>query len=479
MPEQATKTDRQTHSILVLDDEKRQQEIMALVLRDAGLEVTTTGSPVEGLQLVETGSFDVILTDLRMPGMDGIEFLKSARKLRPSQVIVVITAHGSVPSAVEAMKHGAFHYLTKPLNRDQLLIVVEKAVEHVALIKENQAYRSDVESRYSVENIVGKDGRMLEVERLIRKVAPGNTTVMIYGESGVGKELVARALHQISPRSGLPMYSLNCAAIPENLLESELFGYEKGAFTGAVARKKGLVEEASGSTLFLDEIGDLGLPLQGKILRMLQEREVQRLGSNEKIKVDVRIISATHRDLARMIAEEKFREDLYYRLNTFPIVVPPLRERKTDIPLLVEHFLRQLRSTGSAQPTRVSSAAMARMMSYGWPGNVRQLASAIERAVILAEGETIEEEDLPPEVRAAPAPSGDLAWVQLPSEGVNLEQLEKHLLTQAMERSGGVMAKAARLLGLTYRTLQYRLEKYELLDREKAEAADATEPGAK
>ncbi len=450
-------------SILVLDDEKRQQDILALILRDEGFEVATTGSPSQALQMVESGGYDLVLTDLRMPGMDGVEFLQSARKLQPAQVIVVITAHGTVPSAVEAMKKGAFHYLTKPLNRDELILTVQRALTQVSLIRENELFKSQLQDRYSLESIVGEHGRMQELFRLIRKVAPTNTTVMIYGESGVGKELVARAVHQLSPRAPHPLFSLNCAAIPETLLESELFGYEKGAFTGAVARKKGLLEEASGSTLFLDEIGDLGLPLQGKLLRALQEREIQRLGSNEKIRLDVRVIAATHRDLTRMIAEEKFREDLYYRLNIFPIVVPALRDRPTDIPLLVRHFVEK--HAGSSKVKQVSPKALQKLLNYKWPGNVRELESAIERAAILSDTDRIEEKDLPPEV-VAPSVTGagtDLDWIQLPDEGVDFEQLERHLLVQAMEKSGGVMAKAARLLGLSYRTLNYRLEKYGLL----------------
>jgi len=361
------------------------------------------------------------------------------------------------------MKKGAFDYLTKPLNREELLVLVERAVTQANLIRENQLFRNQLEERCSIENIVGRHGRMQEVFRLIRKVAPNSTTVMIYGESGVGKELVARAVHQLSPRAAKPMFSLNCAAIPEALLESELFGYEKGAFTGAFARKKGLLEEASGSSLFLDEIGDLGLPLQGKLLRVLQEREIQRLGSSERIKVDVRIISATHRDLGKMIGEQKFREDLYYRLNTFPIVIPPLRERVTDIPLLVEHFVKKYKSVASHDAKRVSPRAMQRLLTYSWPGNVRELESAIERAMILTEGEEIEETDLPAEVRAPVVPQTTFDWIELPDQGVNFEELEKHLLVQAMQKSGGVMTKAARLLGMTYRTLNYRLEKFGLV----------------
>lgn len=449
-------------SILVLDDEKRQQGILSLILKDAGYDVTATGSPAEALQKVEEIGFDLILTDLRMPGMDGIQFLEKIKSSRPQQIILVITGHGTIQSAVTAMKKGAFHYLTKPIQKDELLLFVERALEQGRLIQDNSLLRLQLRQNYSIENMIGKHGRMQEVFQLIHKVAPGNTTVLIYGESGSGKELVAKAIHQSSPRSSSPMRAINCAAIPETLLESELFGYERGAFTGAYARKKGLLEEASGSTLFLDEIGDLGLALQGKILRVLQEQEIQRLGGKDTIQVDVRIISATHRDLDKMVADGAFRDDLYYRLNIFPIVIPPLRERATDVPLFVEHFLQKFGSLGNGKVKRLSSVAMDRLLSYQWPGNVRQLESAIERAVILADGEVIEENHLPPEILNPFSGSNPYAGIDLPGTGLNLEELEKHLLMRAMEKSGGVIAKAARLLGLTYRTLQYRLDKYEI-----------------
>jgi len=449
-------------SILVLDDEKRQQDILSLILKDAGYDVTASGIPAEALQKVEEIGFDLILTDLSMPGMDGIQFLEKIKSSRPRQVILVITGHGTIQSAVTAMKKGAFHYLTKPIQKDELLLFVERALEQGRLVQDNSLLRLQLRQNYSVENMIGKHGRMQEVFLLIHKVAPSHTTVLIYGESGSGKELVAKAIHQSSPRSCLPMRAINCAAIPEALLESELFGYERGAFTGAYARKKGLLEEASGSTLFLDEIGDLGLALQGKILRVLQEQEIQRLGGKDTIQVDVRIISATHRDLAKMVTETAFRDDLYYRLNTFPIVIPPLRERGTDVPLFIEHFLQKFRNLGNGKVKRVSSVAMDRLLSYQWPGNVRQLESAIERAVILADGEVIEEHHLPPEILNPFSGSNPYCGIDLPGTGLNLEELEKHLLMRAMEKSGGVIAKAARLLGLTYRTLQYRLDKYKI-----------------
>jgi DNA-binding NtrC family response regulator len=447
----------------VLDDEPAQQKIFSVILEDAGYETTATGSPAEAMQMLETINFDLVLSDLVMPGMDGVQFLVSARHLRPELVVVVVTAHGSISSAVEAVKKGAFHYLTKPVGKDELLAIVERALDQQRLINENRLLRSQLKQQYSIESMIGRHGSMQEVFRLIRKVAPADTTVLVYGESGSGKEMVAKAIHQLSRRASRPMHAINCAAIPETLLESELFGYEKGAFTGAYARKKGLVEEASGSTLFLDEIGDLGLQLQGKILRLLQERQIQRLGGADAIRVDVRIISATHRDLAKMIADGSFRDDLYYRLNTFPIVVPPLRERSTDIPLFVQSFIKKFNNLGNGKVKRLSPAVMERLLAYPWPGNVRQLESAIERAVILAEGDTIEEDHLPGEIIAIQSgPSGQniCTEMDIPDDGLDLEEVEKRLLARAMERSGGVIAKAARLLGLTYRTMQYRLDKH-------------------
>lgn len=447
-------------SILLLDDEKRQRDIISLILRGAEYDVTALGSPVEALQSIEQGGpFDAIVCDLRMPLMDGIEFLQKARRMRPGQVVIVVTAHGSVPTAVEAIKKGAYDYLTKPLDRDEFLLTVERAVEQSDLVRENRLLQAQIRKDYSLEAIIGEHGRMQELSRLVRKVAPSDLTVMIYGESGTGKELVARALHLLSPRGSRPMEAINCAAIPENLLESELFGYVKGAFTGAISSKKGLFEQADGTTLLLDEIGDMGLPLQGKLLRVLQEKEIQRVGSVEKIPVDVRIISSTHRDLGELVRSGAFREDLYYRLNTFPVSVPPLRERATDIPLLVEHFIRTAPVPGHSV-RKAAPEALRALKEFSWPGNVRQLKSVIDRAVVLAEGNSVELKDLPDEILDAGMGSLISSEFDLPLEGVNLEELEKHLIRRAMERSGGVIAKAAPLLGLSYRTLQYRLQKY-------------------
>ena len=465
-------------SILVLDDEERQRGILSLILEDAGYEVMALGNAKEALEIVKKNNFDLILTDLQMPEMDGIQFLEAVRLYWPQQVIVVVTGHGSIPSAVEAMKKGAFNYMTKPLQKEELLVIVERALEQARLLQENKLLHSQLKQHYSLENMVGQHRKMQEVFRLAEKVAPSNTTVLIYGESGTGKELVARAVHQHSLRSSLPMQAINCAAIPENLLESELFGYERGAFTGAYARKKGLVEKASGSTLFLDEIGDLGLPLQGKILRVLQEQEIQRLGGNETIQVDVRIVSATHRDLKKMMAEGKFREDLYYRLNTFPIVIPPLRERDTDVPLLVNHFLKKYQALGKGTVKRVSPDAMRRLLSYHWPGNVRELESAIERAIILAESEVIEEENLAHEIVHPLGSGSSYGGIDLPEilekdkaarsasatteNLLTLDESASWQIRQALQKSNGRISGtrgAAQLLGINPNTLRSRMRK--------------------
>jgi PAS domain S-box-containing protein len=328
--------------------------------------------------------------------------------------------------------------------------------------KKKGLLQAQLKKQYSLDNVVGKHEKMEHLFRLVHKVAPENTTVMLYGETGVGKERIARAIHQLSPRSAAPMYAINCAAIPDHLLESELFGYERGAFTGAHSTKKGILEEASGSTLFFDEIGDLNRPLQAKILRMLQEREIQRLGGKNRIRVDVRVISATHQDLVKMIADGSFREDLYYRLNTFPIIIPPLRERRADIPLLVNHFLQKYKKETEPRAKKMSSQALQTLLAYPWPGNVRELESVIERAVILAEGEMINQEDLLQEILHTAINQPASCAIDIPDRGLNLKELEKYLLARALEKSGGIIAQAARLLGLSYRTMQYRMIKFGL-----------------
>ena len=443
--------------LLIVDDERHQREILELILRAEGYETVTAGSARQGLDHFRTaGPFDVVLTDLKMPDRDGISLLSDLTQGPTSPCVVIMTAHGSIDSAVEAMRKGAFDYLTKPLDKDVLLLVVRRALERSRLVNENRILREQLQSRFRIESIIGEHGSMQDVFRIVQKVAPSTSTVLVYGESGTGKELVARALHHGSERRTKPFYAVNVAALPESILEAELFGYEKGAFTGADSRKIGLFEQASGSSLFLDEVGDLKRDLQVKLLRVLQEREILRVGGNERVKVDVRIIAATNQNLERLVREGRFREDLYYRLNVIPIALPPLRERRTDIPLLLEHFLAKY---GGAGGRKVTDKALEALVAYDWPGNVRELESVVERAVLLAEGPEIQKEDLPAAVRAGISPPRESYNFELPESGVDLDALERSLVLKALAKTDGNVTRAARLLGLTRRTLQYRLEK--------------------
>ncbi len=442
--------------ILVVDDERHQRDILKVILEGEGYEVTVAGNARQALEEARGGAFDAVLTDLKMPDQSGIELLSELLRLQTGLCVILMTAHGSIDSAVEAMRKGAFDYLTKPLERDQILLVIRRALERTRLVRENRLLQEQLRDRFRLDNIVGAHGSMHDVFRIVHKVAASTSTVLIYGESGTGKELVARALHFQSDRRERPFYAVNVAALPESILETELFGHEKGAFTGAEARKVGLFEQASGSTLFLDEVGDLKRDLQVKLLRTLQEREIMRVGGTERIKVDVRIIAATNQDLERAVREGRFREDLYYRLNVIPIVLPPLRERRTDIPLLVEHFMSKY---GAGTRRTMGDEALKVLAEYDWPGNVRELESVIERALLLAEGDVILPSDLPAAVRAGLSlPRGPLA-LDLPEAGIDLEAVERSLVLKALEKAEGNVSRAARLLGLTRRTMQYRLEK--------------------
>jgi DNA-binding NtrC family response regulator len=444
--------------ILVVDDERHQRDILKVILEGEGYDVTTAGNARQALEQAREGAFDVVLTDLKMPDQSGIELLSELLKTQPGLCVVLMTAHGSIDSAVEAMRQGAFDYLTKPLERDQMLLVVKRALERSRLVRENRMLKEQLRDRFHLDNIVGAHGSMHDVFRIVHKVAASSSTVLIYGESGTGKELVARALHFQSERRSRPFYAVNVAALPESILETELFGHEKGAFTGAEARKVGLFEQASGSSLFLDEVGELKRDLQVKLLRTLQEREIMRVGGTERIKVDVRIIAATNQDLEKAVREGRFREDLYYRLNVIPIVLPPLRERRTDIPLLVEHFMKKY-ATGPHRT--IGDRALKALTEYDWPGNVRELESVIERALLLAEGDEVLPSDLPAAVRAGLAvPRGPLA-LDIPEAGIDLEAVERSLVLKALEKADGNVSRAARLLGLTRRTMQYRLEKFQ------------------
>lgn len=451
-----------THNILIVDDERYQREILAEILTGEGFCTRTARDGHEALSLLHRESIDLVLTDQRMSGMDGIALLRSIQALKNPPSVILITAYGTIDSAVDAIKLGAFDYLTKPINKEELVITVRQAFENIDLKKQNVQLKEELSGKFRLENIIGSSGAMQQIFSMVKKVAASNATVLIRGESGTGKELIAKAIHLSSPRGGGQMCSINCAAIPDTLLESELFGYEKGAFTGADSRKEGLFENANGGTIFLDEIGDLSLTLQAKILRVLQDREVRHLGGNEMIKVDVRIIAATNKDLEKAMREGRFRDDLYYRLNIVSFIVPSLRDRKTDIPLLIEHFLAKHASLVSQNIKKMSPEVLKRLMDYSWPGNVRQLESVIERAVVLCEGEMIKESDLPVEVRL-----GDrIARVQTSEDDLSLKDMEKAALIRAMEANGWVIARAARKLGVTYRTLQYRLDKFNLRKRQ-------------
>jgi len=433
-------------TILAVDDEKSQREILEMILSGEGYDVTTASSGEAALKFVADRRFDLVLSDLKMTGMSGLDLLKELSNRDPSIMVILLTAHGTVDSAVDALRLGAFDYLQKPFEREKLLDTISRALKKLTTL--------DAE-------IVSVSPEMDRVKKLILKIAKSNATVLIRGESGTGKELIARAIHNNSPRTDEIFQAVNCAAINENLLESELFGHEKGSFTGAVGEKKGLFEVADNGTLFLDEIGELDISLQAKILRALQEKQIRRVGGTRELNVDVRVVAATNRDLLRMTQEGRFREDLYYRLNVLSLEIPPLRDRPLDIPLLIDYFLEK-HARGQAKKIKaLSSEAKKIMLAYSYPGNVRQLESAIERAVLLAEGDTVTLDDLPPEMQSPQTASanGD-ALFKLPADGVNFEEVERGLIMQAMERTDYNITKAARLLGLTFRTLQYRLEKF-------------------
>lgn len=431
-------------SILVVDDEKNQREILETILSSEGYDVTTASSGEAAMKFVESRRFDLVLTDLKMTGMSGLDLLKELTNYDKSIIVILLTAHGSVDSAVDALRLGAFDYLQKPYDSEKLLDTVSRALNKLTTL--------DAE-------IISVSPEMDKVKKLILKIAKSNSTVLIRGESGTGKELIARSIHQNSLRSNEIFQAVNCAAINENLLESELFGHEKGSFTGAIADKKGLFEVAHNGTLFLDEIGELDISLQAKILRALQEKQIRRVGGTKDIDVDVRVVAATNRDLLHMVEEKRFREDLYYRLNVLSIDLPPLRERKSDIPVLIDYFLKK-HTRGTDRKITISADARRLLEDYSYPGNIRQLESALERAILLCENDTITLEDLPPEMTAGsrPASSGDL--FKLPPDGVNFEDVERSLIMQAMDRTDNNITKSAKLLGLTFRTLQYRLEKF-------------------
>jgi two-component system NtrC family response regulator len=443
--------------ILVVDDEPAQRELVAGFLRKQGFEVALAADGTEAHTRFRAEPFDLVLTDQRMPGLSGLELIAALRRVNPEAAVVVMTAYGTIETAVAAIKAGAADYLTKPLNLDELLHRIRTVRERQRLVAENRELRLALSERHRVEGIIGESGRMQEVLSLVHRVAASDATVLIQGESGTGKELIAQAIHHASARASGPLVKVNCAALPETLLESELFGHEKGAFTGAVAARQGRFELAHGGTLFLDEIGDLPLHLQVKLLRVLQEREFERVGSSRPVSVDVRLIAATHRDLAALAKAGRFRDDLYYRVNVVTIVVPPLRERREDIPPLIDHFVRKFAGTNRKRISGLTRDAGDLLLRYDYPGNVRELENLIERAVVLTRDEVIGAADLPLTLQE---PAADTA----PAAGLTaaVEAVERRMIHEALTRANGVQTRAAEALGISERALRYKLKKYGL-----------------
>jgi two-component system response regulator PilR (NtrC family) len=446
--------------ILVVDDETSMQEFLEILLRREGHDVVVCGSADEAIVALESDDFDLVLSDIQMPGMSGLELLDHVKDASPETLLVLITAYGTAESAVEAMKHGAYDYLTKPCSIDEIRMVVDKALEKRNLSTENVRLRRQLNEQAGLPTILGKSREMMEVFALVRQVAPTKTNLLITGESGTGKDMIARSVHSLSDRSDQPFVAVNCGAIPENLLESELFGHVKGSFTGASANKEGLFETADGGTLFLDEIGEMPIQLQVKVLRAIQNRTFKRVGGLQDIRVDVRIICATNRNLEEDVRAGRFREDLFYRLNVIEVRLPPLRDRAEDIPELIHHFTRGYAAELGKDVAGIEAETLAALEHYHYPGNVRELENIIERAVTLCQHDRIDLDCLPATVlsRSQTGFSG-----KIPAEGIDLAQtlsgFESGLIREALERSGGVKKRAAKLLGVSFRSLRYRLEK--------------------
>ena len=447
--------------VLVVDDERSMRELLEVTLAQEGYTVTLAEGGEAAVRAVEETTFDLVVTDLRMRKIDGLAVLRAVKERAPATMVLMVTAFASTDTAVEAMKLGAYDYVTKPFKLDELRLTIANALERKRLQEENQALRRELHKQRGFPNFVGRSRRMLEVFETIRKIAATASNVMITGETGTGKELVAQAIHHESPRHGAPFVSVNCGAIPETLMESELFGHLKGSFTGAVNDARGLFAAAEGGTLFLDEITEIPQSVQVKLLRAIQERTVRRVGDTRDHHVDVRLIAASNRDLARAVAEGVLREDLFYRLNVIPIHLPALRERREDIPLLVAHFIQKVARETGRDVRGIGPEALAVLERYRWPGNIRELQNAIERAIVLGSGATLEVTSLPPELLQPAATRG--ITLDIPPEGLDLEQtldgIEQQLLRVALQRSGGVQTRAAELLKMSFRQFRYKLQK--------------------
>ncbi len=438
--------------VLVVDDDEVTCTLLEEVLSKEGYQVDRALNGREAIEKGEHGSYDVVLTDIRMVGLDGMEVLKAYRQRNPGTTIIMMTAFGSIETAIQAIKEGAYDYVSKPFKLDEIKLTIRRALEQKRLLQENIFYRQELLQKYKLENIVGRSPQMLQVYKTIARVAESRSTVLITGESGTGKELIARAIHFNSPRASRPFVAVDCGSLAETLLESELFGHVRGAFTGAITGKKGLFEEADSGTCFLDEVGDISLSMQAKLLRVLQEHEIKRVGGTETIKVDVRVVAATNKDLEQLVAEQKFREDLFYRMNVVAIHIPPLRERVEDIPLLAEHFLRKYTAENGKPIPRLSPGAVDLLAGYRWPGNVRELENVIERTVTLSRNNLILPEDLPRRIRVE---SPKVSVASLPSS-ISLSELERRYIQKVLEDTGGNKKKTAEILGIDRRTL-YRM----------------------
>ncbi len=457
-------------SILILDDEPKMGKILSRVLEREGHRVRACTDPQAALELIDRDSADLLLTDLKMPGMNGLEVMRAARKRVPGLDVVMMTAYATVETAIEAMKQGACDYLLKPFPNEELIMVVARVAETRGLREENRLLKETLATQFAPDNIIAASPAMLEVMTRLRKVAVSSVSVLLRGESGTGKEVLATAIHAAGPRAERSLVKVNCGALPETLLESELFGHTKGAFTGAIETRKGLFEQADGGTIFLDEIGEVTPALQVKLLRVLQAGEFQRVGDAKTIRVDVRVIAATHQPLEEMIEGGTFRSDLYYRLNVVPIVIPPLRERGEDVPALIDHFLARTRER-EGRAVQISPVAYERMLGYDWPGNIRELENALEHAYVMCEADAIELGDLPLAVQNAEAARPIARAVD--AGEVTLEDLERRALLQALDATGYNHTRAARKLGITRRTLGYRMDKYDIPRRAPAKTADA------
>ncbi|MGC8908428.1 MAG: sigma-54-dependent transcriptional regulator [Desulfomonilaceae bacterium] len=449
--------------LLVVDDEPSMREFLEIMLSQEGYDVASAASGEEAIDLFKSAEPALVLTDVKMPGMSGLDLIKRIRRLNSTVPVIVITAFASAEDALRAVREGAYDYISKPFQLDDLRIVIRNALEVYRLRKENLELRQSVRDRFRLGEIIGKSQQMQDIFNLISKIGPSNAGVLITGESGTGKELVAKAIHAHSPRADKPFITVNCAAIPENLLESELFGHVKGSFTGAISGKAGLVEMAHTGTLFLDEIGEVPLSLQAKLLRFLQEKEFRRVGDTDVKKVDVRIIAATNKNLEEEVQKGSFREDLYYRLNVIRINLPPLRERSEDIPLLAEYFLKKFCAAQDKKIKKVSSLALRVLCNYHYPGNIRELENIIERCVTLEESDQLTAENIPRKLFERESAAAGFSEPELGPEGINLEEtlesFERRLITRALEIAGNSRTKAAALLGISLRSLRYRLMK--------------------